>query len=552
MHNKLFIVLITLIVLIPKLALSQNTASETDKLYKVENNVPGFSIAVFKGENIILEKQYGSANLDYNVPISSETVFDIGSIGKQFTAFAILLLEKQGKLSLNDYVYKYIDNLPKYKQGNPTIKQLLNQTSGIKEVDPIAGLADLTMQDMLSQSQMMNFITKVKELNFKPGEHFQYTNSNYILLADVIEKASKKPFDEFLHEAIFKPFGMENTKKKSSTYNIIKNRAIGYQKDNGNFYKKHLHSFVYSGDGQILTTAQDMFKWHLGLKKTKTKYPELYNKMHTKGILNNGTETNFGYGVEFETHNGHEAFGFDGMIKGGFVSKYLYFPVLDIGFFSTQNTFDWDFKDRFFQFVDLYVEKSTSKEVEILGYKEIQLSKKELKKYEGSYLFLGNEEESRKIANIKLKGNTLIVFNEEGKKISKLKPIGNHEFIFFDDKVLKFNLNTQIKQYTYSHYPRAIEAPWVFKEHEPYKHTLSELKALEGYYYNTDLQIIKKIKLVNDKLYLYYRNGAWRDEIQSLSKDVFEISDQTIKLIRNTKDEITGVSILGILFKKMN
>ena len=208
--NKIYLLFILFLIgFIPQFLKAQNTESKIDSLYQVKNNEPGFSIAVFKNNEIILEKQYGSANLDYNIPITSETVFDIGSIAKQFTAFAILILEKQGKLSLKEPAYKYIENLPRFKNGDPTIEQLLNQTSGIREVDLIAGIADLGMNDLLTQSQMMNFISKVKTLNFLPGEFFQYTNSNYILLAEIIAKVSKKPFAEFMDEAVFKPFGMK-------------------------------------------------------------------------------------------------------------------------------------------------------------------------------------------------------------------------------------------------------------------------------------------------------------------------------------------------------
>ena len=539
-----------LLTLLPTFGFCQNLDSQVDKIYQVKDNAPGISILISKGEEILLEKQYGISNLDYDIPITNKTVFDIGSIAKQFTAYAILLLEEQGKLSIKEPAYKYINNLPRYQKGNPTIEQLLNQTSGIKELDGIAGVADLTRNDLLTQSQMMNFITKTTSLNFKPGEYFQYTNSNYILLADIITKVSGKPFAEFMQEDVFEPFGMENTMKKSSTYTIIKNRAIGYIEDEDDFYKAQLHAFIYDGDGQVLTTPKDMFKWHIGLQKMKNQHSELYKKMHTKAKLNNGNIIDYGLGVEFETHNNYQAFGFDGMILGGFVSKYLYFPELDMMFFTTQNTFDSDFEEQFFELVDLYIpnnnfnNQTKNNERE----KKVKLSKKELKLYEGSYLFTGSDVETIKINTIQLNKDELTVLTTDGEVITRLKPIGNHQFMF-NDKLVVFDLKYDRKSYKY--YDSENELPWLFKEYNPTTYNEKQLKEFEGQYFNADFQISKKIKLIDGKLFVFGRNGAWKNEIESLYKDAFDYSSDLITFERDDNKKIIGLKIMGIKFEKI-
>ncbi|WP_040252084.1 serine hydrolase domain-containing protein [Psychroserpens mesophilus] len=542
--------LVILLTILPTFGFCQNLDAQIDKIYQVEDNTPGYSIIITKGKEILIEKQYGISNLDYDIPITNKTVFDIGSIAKQFTAYAILLLEEQGKLSIKEPAYKYIKNLPRYQKGNPTIEQLLNQTSGIKEVDGIAGIADLGRNDLLTQSQMMNFITKTTSLNFEPGEYFQYTNSNYILLADIITKVSGKSFADFMQEDVFEPFGMENTIKKSSTYTIIKNRAIGYIEDEGNFYKTHLHAFIYNGDGQVLTTPEDMFKWLLGLQKVKNQYPELYKKMHTKAKLNNGNILDYGLGVEFETHNNYQAFGFDGMILGGFVSKYLYFPELDMMFFTTQNTFDSDFEEQFFQLVNLYIpnnnfnNKSKNSESE----KKVKLSKKELKLYEGNYLFAGSDVETIKMNTIQLNKDELTVLTTDGEEITRLKPIGNHQFMFNDNLVV-FDLRLDRKSYKY--YDSENELPWLFKEYNPTTYNEKQLKEFEGQYFNADFQISKKIKLIDGKLFVFSRNGAWKNEIEPLCKDAFDYSSDVMTFIRDDNKKITGLKIMGIEFEKV-
>jgi CubicO group peptidase (beta-lactamase class C family) len=553
MNRIVFILKLLSFCLLTNFASSQNLDSEIDKLYQVNDNEPGFSIAVFKGDKIILEKQYGIANLDYNIPISNETVFNIGSIGKQFTATAILLLEEEGKLSIKDPAYKYIENLPRYKKGNPTIENLLNQTSGIKEVDPYWDILDINWYDYLSQPQMINIITNIKELKFEPGEYFHYTNANYILLANIIKNVSEKPFADFIQERIFQPLGMTNTVKENSIYSIVKNRAIGYTEDEGKYYKTHLHSVIFNGDGQVLTTTKDMFKWHQGIQKSTVGTSELWNKMHTKAKLNDGKTIDFGLGVEFEIHNGYKGVGFDGMSKGGFVSKYLYFPKLDLAFFTTQNSFNWDFRERFFKLIDLYIKpiKSPKNKNKIESLISTNVSKNELQRYEGTYLFYNNEDFS--IREIKLKSNSLIYQNTDGEKIGKLLPLGNHNFAYIegnDNKSrIKFLIEQDGKQFTFD--DRDGEIPRLFKELIPYEYSTKELEQFVGTYYNKEFQIGKELRLENETLFYYYINGAWKTEVSILSKDLLDIPPSPMEFLRDNENEIIGFKMMGLLFEKL-
>jgi len=528
-------------------ASSQNLAPKIDSLYQVKNNEPEFSIAVFEDDKIIMEKQYGISNLDYMIPVTNETVFDIGSIAKQYTAGAILLLENQGKLSIKDPAYKYIDNLPRYKNGDPTIEQLLSQTSGIKEVDPYLEVLDINWRDYIKSSMLLNIILNVDELNFTPGDYFYYTNANYILLASIIEEASGMSYEDYLQKNIFDPLKMTHTIVNTDIYRTIPNRAIGYTEDEGKIYKSHQYGLMFAGDGQILTNSEDMFKWHQNIKNSTIGTPDVWRKMCSRSKLNDGTIINFGLGVEFETHNGYEAMGFDGMISSGFVSKYLYFPELDLAFFTTQNTFDWDFKDRFFKLIDLYIK---TKEEASPTYKPVKLSNKELEQYEGYYIYYDNDD-YRKANNVKLVDNQLEVFTLDGDKITELIPLGNRKFLFGEEgeAIVEFSLEENQKQYTYDDLEN--EKPWVFEIYHPYNHSEKDLKEYEGDYFNRKFQIGKKLKLDNGKLYYNYKNGAWKNEMSSLSKDLLEIPISPIEFIRNKNSEIEGFRIMGLLFEKL-
>uniref|UniRef100_UPI003444BC4E serine hydrolase domain-containing protein n=1 Tax=uncultured Tenacibaculum sp. TaxID=174713 RepID=UPI003444BC4E len=442
-----------------------------------------------------------------------------------------------------------MDNLPRYKKGDPTIEQLLNQTSGIPEVDPYFYLADLSFNDLLTQPRVSNIIVNLNELNFKPGKYFEYTNANYILLANIIEKVSEKSFVEFLQAHIFLPLKMDNTIKKNRTYDIIKNRAIGYIEDEETYYKMDLPATIYNGDGQILTTPKDMFKWHQGIRNATIGSPELWKKMHTKAKLNDGTTIDYGLGVEFETHNGYAAMGFDGMIMGGFVSKYLYFPELDIAFFTTQNRYEEDFEDRFFQLVDLYIPSQT--EIDTNQEQEnviIELPNDTLNKYEGSYIFLGNEYEDIKTGIIQLKEKHLVLKTSDGEEIGKLKPIGNSKFLM-DNIIMEFDVQANNKQYRF--YANENEKPWLFKEFKPYKHTELELKELAGIYLNKSLQVAKEIIFKDGQLQFFYGKGAYSIELNTLSKDLFNIPNYPIQFIRNKSGKVNSMKIMGLEFEKI-
>ena len=270
-----------------------------------------------------------------------------------------------------------------------------------------------------------------------------------------------------MHTCNIEFYGIDCPLVFNNIYKTIKNIAIGYVEDDGQFYKTHFHSVKFAGDGQILTNPNDMHKWHLNLRNSTIGSPELWKKMHTKATLNNGKKINYGLGVEFETHNGYESVGFDGMSIGGFVSKYLYFPSLDIGFFSTQNKYNDEFRDTFFNLVDLYVNPKTKDELKSKEYKYQKLSNSELKKYEGHYLYYYNDDD-KKANSIEVKNNKLIAFTLDGNKIAELKPIGNNEFIFLmgnSKALVRFNLEKENTYYTYNEFND--NKPWVFNKFQP-------------------------------------------------------------------------------------
>lgn len=260
---------------------------QIDSLFsRYTSSTPGVAVAVVKDGKIVLQKGYGTANLEYGIPITPKTVFHIASVSKQFTAFSIYLLEKQGKLSFEDDIRKYIPELPDYAQP-VKIKHLLAHTSGIKDQFALLTLAGWRMDDVITTEQILKMVSRQTTLNFEPGSQFGYSNSGYTLLAEVVKRITGKPFPQFAKEAIFDPLGMTNTRFYDDFGKIVKNRAYGYEIENGLYKKVHLN-YSHAGATSLLTTVEDLAKWTLNFEKPVIGDAALITKFNQPSLLNNG------------------------------------------------------------------------------------------------------------------------------------------------------------------------------------------------------------------------------------------------------------------------
>src|SRR5262249_27654216 len=175
---------------------------------------PGCALGIYRDGKIIYAKGYGLANIEENVPITPQTVFDVGSVSKQFTAASILLLERQGKLLLDDDVRKYIPELPDYSaQGGQviTILRLLNHTSGVRDYPTLFFLAGINPDDVTTDDDALGMIVRQKRLTFPAGTDWQYSNSGYFLLSVIVKRVSGRTLKDFVAENVFRPLGMMHT-----------------------------------------------------------------------------------------------------------------------------------------------------------------------------------------------------------------------------------------------------------------------------------------------------------------------------------------------------
>lgn len=290
-----------------------------------DKNGPGGEFLVSKGGKIIYQKSFGKANLELDVNLTSENIFQIGSITKQFTAISILILEEKGKLSVNDPVSKYI---PDYPLGDKiTIHNLLTHTSGIKDFTKMKSLRDISQKE-ITPKMMVDFF-KNEPVDFAPGEKFDYNNSGYVLLGYIIELVSGEEYEEFIQKNIFDKAGMTKS-YYASDRKVISKRAYGYQKKEYGFVNKTQISFsVPFSSGSLMSTVGDMLKWQNALNQNLVLNPKTLKKAFTKYKLNNGQEFTYGYGWHLIDADGTPIRRHGGSVFG-FKSMGVYIPSDDI------------------------------------------------------------------------------------------------------------------------------------------------------------------------------------------------------------------------------
>ncbi|REC79761.1 serine hydrolase [Chryseobacterium elymi] len=324
--RKLFTALLLLLLFCSTNA--QTIEKETDSLIAAEFNDPngpgGVFIVSHKGKTIY-RKAFGKANLELNVNMTPENVFQIGSMTKQFTSVAILMLEQQGKLNVSDPVSKYIKDYP--SGDKITIHHLLTHTSGIKDFTKMKALSTIAQKEM--KPEMMVGFFKNEAADFAPGEKFEYNNSGYVVLGYIIELVSGQTYEDFIKKNIFEKAGMTHS-YYANDRQLIPNRAYGYHQKEHGFVNKTMISFsVPFSSGSLMSTVDDMLKWQLALTQNTLLNQTETKKAFQKYTLNNGEEFTYGYGWHLKEINGIPDREHGGSIFG-FKSMGVYIPGKDI------------------------------------------------------------------------------------------------------------------------------------------------------------------------------------------------------------------------------
>lgn len=518
-------------------AQSQDVKSEIDGLFSAwkNNNNPGGVVMVSYQNQIVFSETYGLANIPYNMPNDKETVFGIGSLSKQFTAMGIVLLQLDGKLSVDDDIQKYLPEMHNF--GKPiTIRHLLHHTSGLRSSPELFGLAGWRDGDAITNEDAYRYLTKQTHLNFETNSEYMYTNSGYILLARIIENITKKDFKSWIKEKVFQPLQMNATFIEEDYSKIITKTASSYtEMEPGIFINSENFDLTY-GASNVYSTCSDILKWSKNFSQTPKEWQQAFAMLKTLDVLNSGKKNNYAFGVFVDDFIGNHRVQHTGAIAG-FRSIMYVFPNDDLEIVILSNyTYDQIFKiaDQISQLFLQNKSESVARNTAVPS--PIKLDTTSLKKYEGMY-WNDTNNYSRKIY---LEGDNLWYLRSNNKK-SPLIPIAENEFQIggINEKlVLKFEKNANKLSLI-----SADNSITTFEKYEDKKPTIEELKAYTGNFYSNELETFYKISLKNGKLYGYHsRFGEF--EIEILKKDVLSWSGMAIsKYQRNKKGDIIGFNI---------
>ena len=275
---------------------------------------PGCALAVAENGTLVYSRGYGYANLDYDIPITPQTVFDVASVTKQFNAASIIMLAEEGKLSLDDNVRKWLPELPEY-EWPITLRHMLQHTSGLRDYLSLFPLAGRNDYFPISHPQILDMMSRQRALVSRPGDRYRYSNTAYMLLSQVLERVNGQTLGEITEERIFEPLGMKDSFMYENFEQVVPRRATGYiREEDGSVRIVHNYNFDVAGDGQLYSTMEDLLLWDNYLHGSEK--PAIHPSMMVEGSLNNGDRIYYSQGLRRLEYRGLHTIGHGGSSWG--------------------------------------------------------------------------------------------------------------------------------------------------------------------------------------------------------------------------------------------
>ena len=385
----------------------ENHESEIDALVaeSIKPASAGLSVAVAREGEILFSKGYGSANAEYDIPNTPATIFHIASVSKQFTAFAIALLDDEGKLSLNDDIRKYLPELPDFGH-TITIKHLVHHTSGLRDQWNLLALAGWRLDDVITRDHVLRLMSHQQDLNFKPGDEFAYCNTGYTLMAEIVSRVTGKPFAEWCSENIFQPLEMDNTLFYDDHEKLVKNRAYSYY-ESPSGVKKSVLSYANVGATSLFTSVEDLTKWSNNFYRMKVGNKRVMEQMEECAVLNTGDTISYAFGQGISKHKGVRLIAHDGA-DAGYRTTLLRFPEQKYSVVVLSNLGSFSPGKFALQVADIYLKEYLKAEPEKPDTKKevsspVKVNEDQLKRYEGDYQLT-----PEMVVNIRLENGKLI------------------------------------------------------------------------------------------------------------------------------------------------
>ena len=349
------------------------------------SDVPGCALGIFQEGRIAYARGYGMANLELGVANTPHTVYDIGSLGKQFTAFSIYLLARDGKLSIDDDVRKFVPELPAF-QKPVTIRHLLHHTGGLRDYLELLELEGHPSEDLTTADEALATLARQKAPLFAPGERYEYSNTGYFLLSWVVRRASGKSLRDFAQERIFGPLGMTHTMYNDAHGRVIPNRSQAYSPEDGGGFAIDMSDFEQNGDGGVNTSIEDLSLWNRNFDAPTVGDKRIVEQMEETGVLNSGKKIDYASGQVVGSYRGLRTVGHTGSWAGYRALLYR-FPDQKFSVACLCNRADVDRVRKMRQIADIYLEDGMTKPAETpaLARTPVAVPRADLDRLAGAY-----------------------------------------------------------------------------------------------------------------------------------------------------------------------
>ncbi len=525
--------------------------NKVDDLFKQVNNqsTPGASIAIVKNGKIIYKKGYGLGNLEYKQPLTSSSIFHIASESKQFTAFCIVLLAKEGKLHLDDDIRKYLPYVPQFRNAI-TIRSLIHHTSGLRDQYQLLQLVGQRLEDVMEQTDILKLVERQKDLNFVPGSRHIYCNTGYTLLAEIIKKVSGKSLREYADEKIFKPLGMTHTHFHDDNREIVAGRTYSYDSFNEGIYVNSSLNYATVGATGLFTNVEDEAKWLINYETGQVGGKATIDQMYQLGQLNNGTKLEYAFGLVIDTFNGYRRIGHGGA-DAGYRTYTVHFPEEKLGIIVFSNFAQFDPRDIATKIANLFLPVNSSG---ITNASTNGNYKADIRIY-STYVGMYYSDEG--ILEVGLDNDKLLV-RLGGQPIS-LIPLSDSSFLWKGYAIITFEKdaaksNAQFKLKSWQEEQDKIYTRFV-------KPILSEAarSSYVGSYDSEELDTRYYIVSENNQLILRHRKYS-DGTLEAITNDQFSTSKWWMDNIIFTRDrngsiigfEVNSGGVLHLNFKKIN
>jgi len=537
------ICLITATPVIAKTDLDETAAREAIRNalepWKDASAGPGAIIQVSRAGQPLIVGMTGYADVEHTTAISEKTRFHVASLSKQFTAYAIVRLASEGKINLDASLTAYLSEASVYR--DVTVRDLLAHTHGIRGALSLIGASGFRPEDMVTNDHALYLILRQRAMNAPPGDAFSYSNSGFILLAEIIERITGKSLAVYCREIIFQPLGMDDTLFVDSLKTIIPRRAQSYRRTSEG-YGRAVLNYALTGSTGLTTTGRDLALWAAHLDRLVEDDPDFYATFHTLGVLKDGSHTHYAYGQERREYRGLETWSHGGR-DAGYRAFLLRAPSERLSISVLSNAADFDIAQTTFDVLDaLLGDKLTPKKTDATTPSAQQLAA-----YAGDYeLFPGL------IFSLKALKETLGFGLLGSESFSELTFVSNHEFVLnpVTDLTIVFDPNVGQAAESFDYRIGMLGVlPATRIELEPFEPASVNYKNFEGSYYSAELSAAYDL-VVRDQQLFAHHPAVGHIALSPYQNDVFNSSNnyfQKLEFHRDTTGRVTGFHLSGAL-----